>query len=101
MVNLPELGPGELGFINASIKSVADCRVGDTITDDRRPAAQPLPGFQPRVPVVVFGLFPVDPTDYEDMRDSPAQLALQESTFLYAAGTLPPPSSPSPAAAPG
>src|SRR3546814_18935395 len=47
MVNLPELGPGELGFINASIKSVADCRVGDTITDDRRPAAKPLPGFTP------------------------------------------------------
>src|SRR3546814_5923273 len=56
MVNLPELGPGELGFINASIKSVADCRVGDTITDDRRPAAKPLPGFKPSVPVVFCGL---------------------------------------------
>ena len=83
MVNLPELGPGELGFINASIKSVADCRVGDTITDERRPAAKPLPGFKPSVPVVFCGLFPVDAADYEDLRDSLAKLALNDSSFLY------------------
>jgi GTP-binding protein LepA len=83
MVNLPELGPGELGFINASIKSVADCNVGDTITDERRPAAKPLPGFKPSVPVVFCGLFPVDAADYEDLRDSLAKLALNDSSFLY------------------
>ncbi len=85
MVNLPELGPGELGFINASIKSVADCNVGDTITDERRPAAKPLPGFKPSVPVVFCGLFPVDAADYEDLRDSLAKLALNDSSFLYEA----------------
>jgi GTP-binding protein LepA len=83
MVNLPELGPGELGFINASIKSVADCNVGDTITDERRPAAKPLAGFKPSVPVVFCGLFPVDAADYEDLRDSLAKLALNDSSFLY------------------
>src|SRR3546814_17565711 len=60
MVNLPELGPGELGFINASLKSVAACRVGDPITDDRRPAAKPLPAFKTRLPVVFSGRFPVN-----------------------------------------
>src|SRR3546814_14925534 len=83
MVNLPELGPGELGFINASIKSVADCRVGDTITDDRRPAAKPLPGFKPSVPVVFCGLFPVDAADSANLRASLATLALHDSSFLY------------------
>src|SRR3546814_661158 len=76
MVNLPELGPGELGFINASIKSVADCRVGDTITDDRRPAAKPLPGFKPSVPVVFCGLFPVDAAAYETLRERKSTLQL-------------------------
>src|SRR3546814_11066721 len=83
MVNLPALGPGELGFINASIKSVADCRVGDTITDDRRPAATALSGFKPSLPVVFCGLFPVDADDYENLRDSRANLALTDSSFLY------------------
>ncbi|HEY9539297.1 MAG TPA: translation elongation factor 4 [Kiloniellaceae bacterium] len=87
MVNLPALGPGELGFINASIKSVADCRVGDTITDDRRPAATALSGFKPSVPVVFCGLFPVDAADYENLRDSLAKLALNDSSFLYEAET--------------
>ena len=85
MVNLPELGPGELGFINASIKSVADCNVGDTITDERRPTAKPLPGFKPSVPVVFCGLFPVDAADYEDLRDSLSKLALNDSSFQYEA----------------
>src|SRR3546814_14847956 len=75
MVNLPALGPGELGFINASIKSVADCLVGDTITDDRRPAAPALTSFKPSAPVVFCGWFPVDAPTYENLRDSLARLA--------------------------
>ena len=81
------LGPGEIGYITASIKSVADCEVGDTITEERRPAAEPLPGFQPSVPVVFCGLFPVDTNDYETLRDSLAKLALNDSSFLYEAET--------------
>src|SRR3546814_12479674 len=87
MVNLPALGPGELGFINASIKSVADCRVGDTITDDRRPAATALSGFKPSVPVVFCGLFPVDAAAYENLRASLPKLALNDSSFPYEADT--------------
>src|SRR5690606_13680309 len=60
MVMVDELGPGEIGFITASIKEVADTRVGDTITEDKRPTAAPLPGFKPAQPVVFCGLFPVD-----------------------------------------
>ncbi len=82
-----ELGPGEIGYLTASIKSVADCEVGDTITGERRPAAQALPGFAPSVPVVFCGLFPVDANDYEDLRDSLAKLALNDSSFLYEAET--------------
>ena len=85
MMTLPHLGPGELGFINASIKSVADCNVGDTITDERRPAQTPLAGFHPSVPVVFCGLFPVDAADYEDLRDSLAKLALNDSSFQFEA----------------
>ena len=68
MVELKELGPGEIGFINASIKEVADTRVGDTITDERKPCAEKLPGFRPTQPVVFCGLFPVDAADFEDLR---------------------------------
>jgi len=78
-----ELGPGEIGYIMAGIKSVADCHVGDTITEDRRPAAAALPGFKPSVPVVFCGLFPVDANDYEHLRDSLAKLALNDSSFEY------------------
>jgi GTP-binding protein LepA len=78
-----ELGPGEVGFITASIKSVADCKVGDTITDDRKPAAAPLPGFKPSVPVVFCGLFPTDPADYENLRESLAKLRLNDASFQY------------------
>jgi len=81
------LAPGEIGFIMASIKSVADCRVGDTITEDRRPAAAALPGFAPSVPVVFCGLFPTDANEYENLRDSLAKLALNDSSFLYEAET--------------
>jgi GTP-binding protein LepA len=82
-VAVPELGPGEIGFITASIKTVADCRVGDTITEDRRPAAEPLPGFQPVQPVVFCGLFPTDAADYERLRDSLARLRLNDASFVY------------------
>src|SRR5438552_531136 len=82
-VAAPELGPGEIGFITASIKTVADCRVGDTITEDRRPAAEPLPGFQPVQPVVFCGFFPTDAADYERLRDSLARLRLNDASFIY------------------
>ncbi len=82
-VQAPELGPGEIGFITAGIKQVADCRVGDTITEDRRPAAKPLPGFKPLQPVVFCGLFPVDAADYDRLRDSLAKLRLNDSSFEY------------------
>src|SRR5487761_1775793 len=78
-----ELGPGEIGFITAAIKTVADCRIGDTITEDRRPAASPLPGFKPLQPVVFCGLFPVDAADYDRLRDSLAKLRLNDSSFEY------------------
>jgi GTP-binding protein LepA len=82
-VDVDSLGPGEVGFITASIKSVSDCQVGDTLTDDRRPAAAALPGFKPSVPVVFCGLFPVDAADFEDLRDSLAKLRLNDSSFHY------------------
>jgi GTP-binding protein LepA len=78
-----ELGPGEIGFITAAIKSVADCKVGDTLTDDRNPSSEALPGFKPSVPVVFCGLFPVDASDYEALRDSLARLALNDSSLHY------------------
>ncbi|MGQ0677690.1 MAG: translation elongation factor 4 [Rhodospirillales bacterium] len=78
-----ELGPGEIGFITAGIKSVADCKVGDTITADRKPAAEALPGFKPSVPVVFCGLFPTDPAEYENLRESLAKLWLNDASFQY------------------
>ncbi len=77
------LGPGEIGFITAAIKSVADCKVGDTLTDERNPAKQALPGFQPSVPVVFCGLFPVDSSEYEALRESLSKLALNDSSLHY------------------
>ncbi|HZS84421.1 MAG TPA: translation elongation factor 4 [Stellaceae bacterium] len=82
-VPIDELGPGEVGFITAGIKTVADCRVGDTITEDRRPAAAPLPGFKPVQSVVFCGLFPTDAADYERLRDSLAKLRLNDASFEY------------------
>ncbi|MDH3475730.1 MAG: translation elongation factor 4, partial [Rhodospirillales bacterium] len=87
MTNRAELGPGEIGFLTASIKSVADTKVGDTLTEERRLAEAPLPGFKPSVPVVFCGLFPVDAADYEDLRDSLAKLALNDASFLFEAET--------------
>ncbi len=83
MVATDDLGPGEIGFITAAIKTVADCKVGDTITDDRSPAAAPLPGFKPSVPVVWCGLYPVDADDFEKLRDSLAKLQLNDASFHY------------------
>ncbi|MBW8308618.1 MAG: translation elongation factor 4 [Candidatus Paracaedibacteraceae bacterium] len=82
---IDKLLPGEVGFITASIKAVADCKVGDTITDERRQAAEPLPGFKPSVPVVFCGLFPVDAADFERLRDSLAKLQLNDASFHYEA----------------
>ncbi|HUI19311.1 MAG TPA: translation elongation factor 4 [Alphaproteobacteria bacterium] len=83
MESVAELGPGEIGFITAGIKSVADCRIGDTLTEDRRPCAAPLPGFKPSVPVVFCGLFPLDTEDFEQLRDSLAKLRLNDASFHY------------------
>lgn len=77
------LGPGEIGFINSGIKSVSDCRVGDTITEDKRPISKPLPGFRPSQPVVFCGMFPIDSDDYEHLRDSMQKLSLNDSSFSY------------------
>jgi len=80
---IPSLGPGEIGYITASIKAVADCQVGDTITDDRKPVTTPLPGFKPSVPVVFCSLFPADAGDYEDLRESLAKLHLNDASFHF------------------
>ena len=77
------LGPGEIGFLNASIKQVRDTRVGDTITEEKRPTADMLPGFKPAVPVVFCGLFPVDAADFEDLRDAVERLALNDASFSF------------------
>jgi GTP-binding protein LepA len=78
-----ELGPGEIGFITAGIKSVADCRIGDTLTEERRLAAEPLPGFRPVQPVVFCGLFPSDANDYGKLRESLSKLRLNDASFTY------------------
>ncbi|MDC0232475.1 translation elongation factor 4 [Pelagibacteraceae bacterium] len=77
------LGPGEIGFINSGIKSVSDCKVGDTITEEKNPTTEPLPGFKPSQPVVFCGMFPVDSDEYEHLRDSMVKLALNDSSFSY------------------
>jgi len=77
------LGPGEIGFITAQIKQVADTRVGDTITDERRPTAEALPGFKPAQPVVFCGLFPVDAAEFEDLRAAMGRLRLNDASFSY------------------
>ena len=83
MVPMDELGPGEMGYITAAMKTVADCNVGDTITDDRVPAAAPLAGFKPSVPVVWCGLFPVDADDFEKLRESLGKLRLNDASFHF------------------
>jgi len=82
-LSVDSLGPGEIGVITASIKEVADTRVGDTITDDRKPCAQALPGFKPAQPVVFCGLFPVDANDFEDLRAAMGKLRLNDASFSF------------------
>ena len=77
------LGPGEVGFFTAAIKEVADTRVGDTVTDARRPTAEALPGFKPAQPVVFCGLFPVDAADFANLRDAMAKLRLNDASFSF------------------
>ena len=85
--NVDHLGPGEIGFITASIKTASDCKVGDTITDDRKPCLEPLPGFKPSVPVVFCGLFPVDASEFNQLRESLIKLSLNDSSFSFEAET--------------
>lgn len=82
-VMVPELGPGEVGFITASIKEVADTHVGDTITEVSRPCAEPLPGFQPSRSVVFCGLFPADSAEFERLRDALQKLRLNDASFEF------------------
>ncbi|MEQ8268518.1 MAG: translation elongation factor 4 [Parvibaculum sp.] len=77
------LTPGEIGFFTASIKEVADTRVGDTVTEERRPCAQALPGFKPAQPVVFCGLFPVDAAEFEDLRAAMGRLRLNDASFEF------------------
>ncbi|TFI58397.1 elongation factor 4 [Sphingomonas parva] len=80
---LPELGPGEVGFITAQIKDISETRVGDTITDVRRPAAEALAGFKEVQPVVFCGLFPVDAAEFEKLRESISKLRLNDASFSF------------------
>ena len=79
--SVESLGPGEMGFLTASIKKVADTRVGDTITHDKKPCDAALPGFAPAQPVVFCGLFPVDNGDFEDLREAISKLSLNDASF--------------------
>jgi GTP-binding protein LepA len=83
LIPAEELGPGEIGFMTASIKEVADTRVGDTITDDRKPVTEMLPGFRPAIPVVFCGLFPVDAAQFEDLRAAMGKLRLNDASFSF------------------
>ncbi|MFC2966507.1 translation elongation factor 4 [Acidimangrovimonas pyrenivorans] len=83
MVDIAELGPGEIGVFTASIKQVRDTRVGDTITHEKKQCAAPLPGFKPAQPVVFCGLFPVDAADFENLREAIEKLALNDASFSY------------------
>ncbi|MEL6683888.1 MAG: translation elongation factor 4 [Pseudomonadota bacterium] len=83
MQDVAELGPGEIGFITASIKQVRDTRVGDTITSERKGTEEALDGFKPAQPVVFCGLFPVDSSEFEDLRDAIEKLALNDASFSH------------------
>ena len=83
MQSTEQLGPGEIGFITASIKQVRDTKVGDTITHERKGAEAPLPGFNPSQPVVFCGLFPVDSAEFEDLREAIEKLALNDASFSF------------------
>ncbi|MEM7545437.1 MAG: translation elongation factor 4 [Pseudomonadota bacterium] len=83
MQHVDSLGPGEIGFLTASIKQVRDTRVGDTITHEKKGCEAALPGFKPSQPVVFCGLFPVDNAEFEDLRDAIEKLALNDASFSY------------------
>jgi GTP-binding protein LepA len=83
MVDIDELGPGEIGIFTASIKQVRDTKVGDTITHERKGCETPLPGFKPSIPVVFCGLFPVDSAEFDDLRSAIEKLALNDASFTY------------------
>jgi GTP-binding protein LepA len=86
-LEVAELGPGEIGFLTAAIKEVADTRGGDTITDDRKPTAEPLPGFRPTQPVVFCGLYPLDAAEFELLRAAMSKLRLNDASFTFEAET--------------
>ena len=86
-IALNQLGPGEIGFINAGVKRVADAKVGDTITEERRPTDTALPGFAPSIPVVFCGLFPVDTNDFSGLREALEKLSLNDASFSFEAET--------------
>ena len=86
-IALDQLGPGEIGFINAGVKRVADAKVGDTITEERRPTDAALPGFAPSIPVVFCGLFPVDTNDFSGLREALEKLSLNDASFSFEAET--------------
>ena len=83
MQDVESLSAGEIGFITASIKSVSDCNIGDTITDNRNPCAEPLAGFKPSVPVVFCSIFPVDSSQYDALKDALAKLKLNDASINY------------------
>ncbi|MBQ0804311.1 translation elongation factor 4 [Sulfitobacter sp.] len=83
MTEIDVLGPGDIGFLTASIKQVRDTRVGDTITHEKKGCDKALPGFKPAQPVVFCGLFPVDAAEFEDLRDSIEKLALNDASFSF------------------
>ena len=87
LTEIESLGPGQLGFFTAAIKTVADTHVGDTITEDKNPTPTPLDGFKPSVPVVFCGLFPIDAADYEQLRESLERLRLNDASFSFEAET--------------
>lgn len=83
MQDTEALYPGEVGFITASIKSVSDCNIGDTITDNKMPCLEPLPGFKPSIPVVFCSIFPTDSSQYEALKDALAKLKLNDASINY------------------
>ena len=89
ITEMSELATGDIGFINAAIKKISDCNVGDTITREKNPTSEALIGFKPSIPVVFCGLFPMDAANYEDLKDSLAKLALNDASFEFEAQSSP------------
>ena len=83
MVNVPELGEGQVGFLAAAIKTVKDARVGDTITDNSRPAKEPLPGYRKATPMVYCGLYPIENSEYDNLRDALEKLQLNDASLSF------------------